>query len=407
MRVWIGVLAGLIGCVEGDEKRAPDSGTESLGDPVDDIDDVDGDGGGDELEDPAFLYTGEVLEFGLTFDDAALEALAAASPEVDMEDVHATFTWGDESYDVGVHLRGGTGTFEPMTGKPSFKIDFHQWDEEQEFHGARRMTLVNMVQDPSMLAERAAYALYAAMGVPTPRFGYARVTVNGEPFGLYGVTETLDERFVKRTWDDNDGPLYEGGADLYAGQEDNYGFAEKPDEDTDRAELFALVAALDASTPENWLATLEDRFHADALFDLWAVELLTGNADGYVTQHNNYYLYWEPSADKWSMVPWGPDLAFAAQLDVAGLYAARLYQGCFASPACMERLHARMGMALDAWEAMDLQSWLVAEAERTQADCEADPRAPWGAEGCQLGREALLNFVAARPAEARARLGIE
>lgn len=406
MRVWIGMLVGLVGCVGGDDVRPPDTGTESLGAPLEGVDDVD-DPDEDVDEDPAFLYTGEILDFTLTLDDEAVAVLAAATAEARVDDVHATFGWGEETYDVGVHLRGGTGSFEPWTGKPSFKIDFHEWDQEQEFHGARRMTLVNMVQDPSMLAERAAFALYEAVGVPTPRMGYARLTVNGELFGLYGVVETPDERLVKRLWDDDDGPLYEGGADLYAGQEDNYGYAEKPTEDTDRAELFALVAALDAATPETWLETLEAHFHADALFDLWAVELLTGNADGYVTQHDNYYLYWEPSADKWSMVPWEPDLAFAAQLDVAGLYAARLYQGCFASPACMDRLHGRMALALDAWDAMDLHAWLTAEAERTQADCEADPRAPWGAEGCQLGRDALLNFVAVRPDEARARLGIE
>ena len=61
----------------------------------------------------------------------------------------------------------------------AFKIKFDKYVEGQSFLGLEKMTLNNMVQDPSMIHEVLAYAIFRAFDVPCPRTGYATLRVNG------------------------------------------------------------------------------------------------------------------------------------------------------------------------------------------------------------------------------------
>ena len=67
-----------------------------------------------------------------------------------------------------------------------------------------------------MLHEALAYQVYDAMGVKVPGAGYARLKVNGQPYGLYLNLESPDVHFLQRHFGDHGGILYEGayGVDL-------------------------------------------------------------------------------------------------------------------------------------------------------------------------------------------------
>ena len=352
-----------------------------------------------DAPDGGFLYTEDhILDFGIELDDAAIAALAA-DPRTD---VHATFRFGPERYDVGLHLKGNR-SFRTLDEKAAFKIDFGEFVDDQELHGVRRLTLNNMVLDPSMLSEHVAYELYGALGVPSPRHGSARVTVNGEWYGLYGIVETMDEQFLARVWEDDAGNLYEGGyggdfregcADLFTLQE-----AGTP---KDGSDLVALVDAVVASTPDTFLALLDGSFAVDPLLDLWAAELATANPDAYTTLANNFYVYHEPTADRWWMTPWGPDQAFVDEVPVAGPYYGQLAANCDAVPECRARMDEHLDRVLATWEEMDLSGWAAAEAARIEADCRDDPRSEYGDYGCRDAQAALVSWIAARPDAVRA-----
>lgn len=185
----------------------------------------------------AFLYEpGVVHDFGLALSDESVAALTADphSP------VPATFTWQGESYAVSVHLKGHH-SFRDLTAKAPFKIDFHEFDPLATFHGVRRLTLNNMIQDGSMLAESGAYRFFAEMGLPAPRHGFARVAVNGVPFGLYGIVETSDEQLLDQ-FESDEGNLYAGGygGDVLPGNATNF----ELEEAGDAAEPFVDLDAL-------------------------------------------------------------------------------------------------------------------------------------------------------------------
>lgn len=80
---------------------------------------------------------------------------------------------------IGRQIRGvglrfkGNGTFiEARTsGHYSFKIDFNEFDPDQEFLGLTKINLQNKVSDPTMLREALSYELFREAGIPCPRVG--------------------------------------------------------------------------------------------------------------------------------------------------------------------------------------------------------------------------------------------
>jgi len=316
--------------------------------------------------------------------------------------VPATLRYGADVWTVGLHLKGSF-SFRPLLGKASFKIDFEQFEPGRRFYGLRRITLNGMVQDRSMIREHEAYWLYARLGVPAPRHGYAEVWVDGELYGLYGLIETLDGPWAERVFpNDAEGPIYEGGygVDLEPGDATRFRMQRQGDLLEPWSDLATLIETLDASPPEDILEWLDARFDTAALFRMWAVDLVGGHRDGYVARKNNFLLYHGLVGDQWWMVPWGQDQMFREGLPVHGGYEGVLAARCAESPACMERLDDAMRYVLGAWEAWDLHGHAVRTGATVEAACARDPR-----KELPCGYENELNMILARPDEVREALG--
>ncbi len=112
----------------------------------------------------------------------------------------------------------------------------------QRFLGLKKMTLNNMVQDPSMIHEVLAYSVFRAMGVPAPRTGYAFVRVNGAAYGVYLNVETLDDVSLPRLFPSTE-HLYEGGYGADIGPGGAGAFEVDEGDEDERADLEALIAA--------------------------------------------------------------------------------------------------------------------------------------------------------------------
>ncbi|MFZ5476064.1 MAG: CotH kinase family protein [Myxococcota bacterium] len=313
---------------------------------------------------------GEIRRIALELDDDALDEVG---PD---EDVHATFVLEGEGnvYDVGLHLKGST-SYQPMDAKPAFRLDFHQWDPEARFHGLKRLALQNMYQDGTMIHEHAYVWLASRLGVPAQRNGYALVEVNGEPYGLYLVTEVIDEQFVERVWPDDDGgPLYEDAhGDFTAGSEFEV------QEDGEGLDVEDLVDVVGDTSGDDWLEMLRTHFDFEVLLTYWALDLVSGNPDGYVLNTNNYYVYGQPLTQRWTLIPAGTDRAFSledsgprgsATRGIGGILAL----GCIADDRCEEELDARIREVADAWDDLGFVPAVEEMAEVVEPACEDDPR---------------------------------
>jgi spore coat protein CotH len=247
-----------------------------------------------------------------------------------------------------------------------------------------------------MLAEHATYALWKDFGVPAPRHGYARLTVNGELYGLYGVADAVDEDFVARVFPEAGGALFEGEmgdftTDLYG----SFAVVDDGGKSDPHARLEAVVAELDAAPVGARGATLAGKFDLDGLLAAMAVELVSGNDDAYSTYTNNYFVYDDPGTGKLVWIEWGPDQAFGEPLDVLGDWPGRLYRDCRGDLDCDAQLRAAIHDVAATLDSAEWRGWIAEVADATAADCLADPRAE---SSCDWGRGEFFEWADARPA---------
>lgn len=270
---------------------------------------------------------------------------------------------------VGVRLKGGLGSFRGLDDKAAFKVKFNEFVKGQKFLGLKKLTLNNMVQDPSMLHESLVYPAFRAAGIPAPHSGYAYVYLNGVDYGMHLNLETMDDLALEKRFGEFDDPqhLYEGGPAFDVTAADLGKFEVDEGDEEELGDLEALIAAAAAEEPSfsERIAAVAD---LEEMRRFWAAERYLGQWDGYSGRHvNNYYLYSDADG-VFQMLPWGTDqslrhwgLPFVGE---GGL----LFEDCLAEEACGEAYLADLEAVADSTTALDL----VPEAEALAAQL-----APW------------------------------
>lgn len=321
--------------------------------------------------------------------------------------------------DVGIRLKGGLGSSRPVkTDKSGFKVRFDEFVDDQLYFGVKRLTLNNMVQDPSMVHETLVYKLFHALGVPAPRTGYAFIRVNGEPYGVYLNIETYDEVMLPRLFASTQ-HLYEAdaaGVDVRPGEADTFEVDEGDDEDLSDLEALATAAA---DTVGDWSDGVEAVADLDEMTRMWAVERYAGNWDGYAGRYadplpsgpfrpNNYYLH-SLENGVFTMLPWGTDQTWHVPLEFDEPAGGLLFNNCLADASCNALYEAQLEKVAAA----------IAELELDRvAACTADLLAPWQAlenplraeyDSAEIakGVENTRTFMRLRPAELAEFLGAD
>jgi hypothetical protein len=256
----------------------------------------------------------------------------------------------------------GQASFRPLGRKAAFKLKFAKSDR---LLGLKKLTLNNMVQDPTMLHEALGYEVLRAAGVPAPRTGYAYVRVNGRGYGLYLNLETYDDVSLARLFastqhlyeaDDHGVDVTPGGAGAYE--------VDEGDED-DRDDLEALIAATNAEGSD-WTAGMAGTADLAQMRRMWAGEQYVGHWDGYSLtggpeRPNNYYLHSDDSG-RFSMLASGLDQAFARRVAFPGTADGLLITRCLADLACQSAFRSDLGEVSAAADAIGIGTRLDAIA---------------------------------------------
>lgn len=324
--------------------------------------------------DPSEALFDTILDLDLGLPDASIASLGSA-PTVE---VPASLGFrGIVFPEVSVHLKGVYGSFRTLDQKAAFSIDVNEY-VDQRLRGLETLKLNNMVQDPTYVHEALTYAFFRHMGVPAPRTGWARVTVNGTYYGLYAFIEAEDDRFLSRWFADNSGNLYEGayGVDFYGGYEFYFECDECADP-SDRTDIIAVTRILDGPADDAHLEALERAVDLDEVLTEQAVEAILLHWDGYETA-NNYRVYHDPTSGQFSMIPWGTDQTFVDQWFGPYDGYGRILQFCLANAACAARYDEILLRTADAFEAFDFTERLNGMLAMLEADIATDPRKEWG-----------------------------
>lgn len=268
-------------------------------------------------------------EAGFLFDDAEVPRIDLTISQSNLQSLYADPESNSEYYavfnftraestvgplDVGLRFRGDTIRNKQ---KKSFRISFNSFDSDDNLYGIEKMDLNAEVNDPSLVRSKLAWDLFRYLGVPASRSNHVLLYINNSFYGVYLNTEHIDEKFVKSRFDNNDGNLYRNlwPADLaYLGTaqsaykyeyEGRRAYALRTNEDwDDYIDLAQFITSLDQYSGEQLKDELEKLINVQQYLKVMAVDVMSGNWDGYSGDKNNFYLYHDQVSGRFEYIPY-------------------------------------------------------------------------------------------------------
>jgi len=204
---------------------------------------------------------------------------------------------------VAIRKKGFVGSLD--YDRPSLKIQIDQYEKKKMFAGVDTLTLNNNKQDGSRVHQLVGYQFFRAAGLPASHCNLALVSVNGKSLGVYSNVESLDKHYFRRAFKSAKGTLYEGTVcDFHV--HSLVRFERKFGSKKAIASIKNASMALD-SDDRSILDKLGRHLDLDQFYRYWAAEVLVGHWDGYVSNKNNYFVYFDSKSERLHFLPWGLD----------------------------------------------------------------------------------------------------
>ena len=223
----------------------------------------------------------------------------------------------DTMLNVGFRLRGNTSR---AAWKKSFKIAINSFTSGRRFYGLKKLNLNSEHNDPSIARSKLNWDLLRENGMPSSRVAHTEFYVNDEYKGLYINVEHINDDFLELRYGNNGGNLYKclWPADLnyISSNPDDYKLMEgdrrvyelKTNEDEDDySDLAHFIDVLNNASDADFYCELSKVFDIEDFLEVLAIDVLTGNWDGYSFNKNNYYLYHNPETDRFQYIPYDLD----------------------------------------------------------------------------------------------------
>lgn len=293
----------------------------------------------DQEDEPPLLFDDTVVhDLKLSFEgDDWLTRLGCQRPggrpgevEVPKTDIPADLEIGGERIArIGVRCKGNSSLGIANSKKP-LNLTIDQFVEGQELWGFDVINLNNNWSDASQLREAIAFKLLAQY-MPVPRFGFAKVSAQGQVLGFYTLVEQVDGTWADHWFPGDDGTVVRGdspdrivfnsstlnwaGEDLAAYRRGYEVKGPTAAEDAGYIAVRELTRALDAPASAGGLGDADFargiRTHLDVDSALWYIagSNLTANLDSYYVG-KNYYLYQSQRGGQFHAVTWDLGLGF-------------------------------------------------------------------------------------------------
>lgn len=274
----------------------------------------------------ALFDTNEIIELNIIMDAEQWSSMLAnaAAEEYCRCDVEIN---GSTFYNVAIRPKGNTSLTtivnDPTTDRYSFKLEFDRYVDGQSCFGLDKLVLNNNYADATNMKEALVYDMYRFIGADASLYNYAKISVNGEYWGVYLALEAVEDSFLLRNYGLQSGALYKpesmgmgggfsgngGGADLNYSDDslDSYSTIWDGEiTDTGTADHKRVVSALKSISEGSELESCMD---IDNLLRYMAVHVFSVNDDSLSgMMAHNYYLY--ESDGRLNLLPWDYNLAF-------------------------------------------------------------------------------------------------
>ena len=290
--------------------------------------------------------TDEIIDIDIQMDqDTWNEMLANASAEEYYScDVVIN---GQRVNNVAIRPKGNTSlssiAMDPDTDRFSLKLEFDHFVDGQTCFGLDKLILNNNYADATNMKEAIIYDMFQSIGADASLSNYAKISVNGEYWGVYLALEGVEQSFMLRNFGTQDGELYKpesmgmgggarsskssssssssggqggpggfsmggGGANLNYSDDDLDSYSTIWDgqiTDTSKADHRRVVTALENISEGT---DLEKYLDVDNILKYMAVHTFAVNLDSLSgNMSHNYYLY--EYDGKLNIFPWDYNLA--------------------------------------------------------------------------------------------------
>jgi hypothetical protein len=204
-------------------------------------------------------------------------------------------------------------------------VDFDRYVTDQKFLGLKSFVLRNNTQDASSMHERLTMQLFHKMNVLAPRIAHTKLYINNEYVGLYGIVESADKPFLKRTLNEDDGYLYkfdypvDGTPYFFEDRGSNPAayvplpFKPETHEDDPRPEVIAQwIQAINQSSDAAFRSAVGGYVDFQKILQHLAVETFVSETDGLIGDYgvNNFYLYRPANRNLFTFIGWDKSEAF-------------------------------------------------------------------------------------------------
>lgn len=155
--------------------------------------------------------TDEVISIDIRMDEDDWEAMLnnPLSEEYYVCDVVIN---GQKIKNVGIRPKGNTSlsaiAMDADNDRYSLKLEFDHFVEGQTFYGLDKLILNNNYADATNIKEAIIYDMFQYLGADASLYNYAKISVNGEYWGVYLALEAVEESFMLRNYGTQDGELY-------------------------------------------------------------------------------------------------------------------------------------------------------------------------------------------------------
>lgn len=224
--------------------------------------------------------------------------------------VHFQNSVVDETIDsVGIRIRGNTSR---LSAKKSFKLSFNTFIKGRKFYSLEKINLNGEHNDPSIIRSKLCWDFFNEIGIVSSRAAHAAVYINNKYYGLYISVEHIDENFIDKNFEDDNGNLWKClyGADLSnENQLDPYTLNTN-EEENNYSELDTLIKVINNTQLNDFENIIDSYFNVVDYLKIQAVDILVGSWDNYSVLSNNYYLYHKPTSDIITWIPYDYDNTF-------------------------------------------------------------------------------------------------
>jgi spore coat protein CotH len=259
--------------------------------------------------------TADIVIDGTFISDAAVR-LKGNSTLMGLGGGHAGPPGGPGSGGVGGPPGGMAGIAMASAEDPTSLPLLISFDENAEGRGYQGLTELSVRPGTPVINEALSLSLTAVTGQPSQRYAYATYTINGQTTTRL-LMEHPDEMYANSLFD-TDGYLYKADANSrleYRGPDQSlYGGQFKQINAVDDGNLqpiINLLAWLDGADQKEFNAHLSDWVDTDSLARYLATQNLLANGDDMGGPGQNYYLWYDLSAKKISVVSWDLNLAMS------------------------------------------------------------------------------------------------